>query len=411
MHEEYDIAVIGGGLVGASFACALQQRGLRIAVIEQVDQACTAHAGYDDRSVALAYGTRVLFEALGLWERIAADAAPIKKIHVSEQGRFGVTRLDHAGHGVEALGYVIENRLLGAALYQHLEGRQDIHFYMPAELSGFGYTHDRIDVRFVHQEGEHTVSAKLLVAADGTQSRVRDWAGFRTTTRDYGQSAVVCNLTPEYAHDSVAYERFTGSGPLAFLPLQDFVGQGGRALPRCAVVWNMPHARAQQISALDDERFLHGLQEAFGYRLGRLLQCGQTHVYPLSLVKAESTVARRIALIGNAAHTLHPVAGQGFNLGMRDAMALAELIVGASADGEDLGGEALLHSYDRSRRLDHRRVIRVTDVLAQLFTVQWPPVRLARSLGMLMVDTLPWCKTLLARTAMGLDGRLPRLRQ
>ena len=411
MQEEYDIVVIGGGLVGASFACALQRQGLRIAVVEQFDLLKTGHACYDDRSVALAYGTRGLFELIGVWERIAPDAAPIEKIHVSEQGGFGVTRLDHAQQGVEALGYVIENRLLGAALYRHLDDRRQMDFFMPDELSGFRCGNDRVSVHFVHQGRECVASARLLVAADGAQSRVRDWASLRTTIKDYGQSAIVCNLTPEYPHESVAYERFTGSGPLAFLPLNDFAEAGRSPAPHCAVVWNMSHAQAQQMSVLDEDAFLRALQERFGYRLGRLLHRGKVNVYPLRLVKAETTVSPRVALIGNAAHTLHPVAGQGFNLGMRDAMALAELISTAAVRGGDIGGEALLRTYAQSRRRDHQRVIRVTDMLAQLFTFQWPPLRLARNLGMLVTDTVPWCKTLLARSAMGLDGRLPGFRQ
>jgi 2-octaprenyl-6-methoxyphenol hydroxylase len=245
-----------------------------------------------------------------------------------------------------------------------------------------------------------TVTAQLVVAADGADSVLRERAGIASLQTDYGQTAIVSNVTPQLPHRNIAYERFTDSGPLALLPMSE---------GRCAVVWTVTSEQADTVMALDDAAFLEQLQERFGQRLGRLTHVGRRQAWPLCLLSAQCSVAERLALIGNAIHTLHPIAGQGFNLGARDVAALAEVIVDALRAGEDLGSARVLARYADWRRRDHANVTVFTDGLARLFTLPVPGLGLARSAGMLGLDLLPSAKRLLTRLTMGRSGRMPRL--
>jgi 2-octaprenyl-6-methoxyphenol hydroxylase len=400
MQRDSDILIVGGGLVGASLACALGHTGLRIALVEAHTFTVDQQPNYDERSIALAQGSQRIFSGMGLWDALAERVCPIHTIHVSDRGRFGFTRLHREQEGVPALGYVASARVLGNALIERLDELADVSRLAPAQLLDF-----RVDAAAVHAELEvngmpqqHTTG--LLVAADGVQSSVRDKLGIAVEQRDYGQTAIVANVTPQRPHQHVAYERFTDTGPLALLPLRD---------NHCALVWTVLSEQADDIMALDDTEFLARLQQRFGYRVGRFIKAGKRQAYPLQLLRAKQSVDARLALIGNAVHTLHPIAGQGFNLGLRDVAALAEVIIDAQRAGEDFGDGQVLQRYADWRQADHGRVVAFTDGMVRLFSQSFPPVAWARDAGMLALDLCPPAKRWFGRLTMGRAGRLPRL--
>lgn len=399
-HQTYDVLIVGGGLVGASLACALRGSGLRIALIEAKTLSTANQPSFDDRTVALSYGSRQILERIGLWPQLAERVEAIKTIHISDRGQFGVTRLRHDEEGVAALGYVAENRVLGEVLYGELQHSDDIELFCPAEVSALQTVDDRVEVQV--QQGEQVVnlSGRLLVAADGVSSRVRQLLQIADSRQEYAQCAIITNIRPGIAHNNIAYERFTSTGPLAFLPMTRSAGK-----QRCSVVWTVPVAKAEALMQLADADFLAALQQQFGYRLGRLQQLGQRQVYPLALVEATQLVRGRIVVVGNAAHTIHPVAGQGFNLALRDIALLAELLHAAS----DAGDAALLETYARARQQDTQRVYRFTDTLVKVFSNDFAPLAHVRAAGLFAVDVLPPLKHALARQSMGLGGNLSRL--
>lgn len=404
MAEHYDILIVGGGLVGASLACALAGAGLqpplRIGVIEAAPFGSRSQASFDDRAIALAAGSRRIFEGMGLWADIAPAATPIERIHVSDRGRFGFTRLDRREEGVPALGYVALSRELGQVLAARVQQFDSLELITPAEVSAIDNAGTMVRVRLRHEDAAAEVTADLVVAADGARSRVRESLGIAATEWDYRQTAVITNIRTARPHHQVAYERFTDQGPLALLPMSE---------GRCSVVWTLPSAQVDEIMALDDAGFLARLQARFGYRLGHFERVGRRDAYPLRLVRAQESIRPRLALIGNAAHTLHPIAGQGFNLGLRDVAALAEVICDARRAGRDIGAAVVLQRYADWRRADHRRVIAFTDGLTRLFTQPLAPVALLRDAGMLAMDLCPPAKRLFGRLTMGRGGRLPRL--
>jgi 2-octaprenyl-6-methoxyphenol hydroxylase len=398
--QNYDVLIVGGGLVGASLACALRGSGLGIALIEANPLNTASQPSFDDRTVALSYGSRQILERIGLWAQLEARVEAIKTIHISDRGQFGVTRLRHDEEGVEALGYVAENRVLGEVLYAELENSDDIELFCPAEVSHLEAGNDRVEVQV--QQGEQVVSlrSRLLVAADGVSSKVRQRLQIAASRQDYAQSAIITNVRPGQPHNNVAYERFTDTGPLAFLPMTRSAGK-----QPCYVVWYVPTAQAEALMQLADGDFLAALQQRFGYRLGRLQQLGKRQVYPLALVETTQLVRGRIVVVGNAAHSVHPVAGQGFNLALRDIALLAELLTAAT----DTGDPALLESYVSARQQDAQRVYRFTDTLVKLFSNHFSPLAHARAAGLFTVDLLPPLKHALARQSMGLGGNLSRL--
>jgi 2-polyprenyl-6-methoxyphenol 4-hydroxylase len=396
----YDILIIGGGMVGASLALALGGRALRIGLVEAVPASAAAQPSYDDRCTVLSYGTRQIFTGIGLWNALHEEAVPIQQIHVSERGRLGVTRIDCREEGVAALGYVVANRLLGRVLVERLAALENVDVYCPAKLFGLSIDAANVGVKLRLPQRTCELKARLLVAADGANSSVREQLRIPARHRDYGQAALIANLTPELDHQNVAYERFTDTGPIALLPLS------GRC---CALIWTVPHAEAQRLLALDEREFFDRLEQRFGHRLGKLERVGKRQAYPLALICAQAHRHPRVVLIGNAAHSLHPVAGQGFNLGLRDVAALAELILEASDSGHDPGSAQVLKRYSEWRQADQRRVIAFTDTLVRLFSNAFAPLSVARSLGLLALDLTPCAKRALARQSMGLTGRLPRL--
>lgn len=398
---DYDVVIVGGGLVGASLGVALAAGGLRAALVEAVPYGEARQPSYDDRSVALAYGSKRIFAALGVWPRIpVADATPIRNIHISDRGRFGFTRLDHHDVGVEALGYVVANRALGAALNEALAEATALELITPATLRSFEVSASGVQVAIDRDGRRQTLAARLVVAADGGDSTVREHAGIEARRTDYGQSALVTNITVAHDHCGTAYERFTPSGPLALLPMAE---------RRYSVVWTLAPEAAAAAMELSDDAFLDRLHAAFGGRLGAFVRVGRRQVYPLALTRVRELTRPRLALIGNAAHAVHPVAGQGFNLGLRDVALLAELLAGAYAAGRDVGDAALLDEYASQRWRDNLMVSGFTDALVRVFSNDFAPLAVARNLGLIAVDLLPPLKRGLLRRTMGLAGRLPRL--
>jgi 2-octaprenyl-6-methoxyphenol hydroxylase len=387
-----DVVIVGGGMVGASLALALDATPLRTLLVESVPHDAAAQPSFDERTTALGNGSRRIFEALGVWERIAAEAAAIRAIHVSEGGRFGFTRLKAAEQGVEAFGFVAANRVIGAALWERLAAAKS-ELRVPARVSGVRIGADGVGLEV---NGE-PVEARLVVAADGARSVVREAAGITAQVEDYGQVAVVANVAADRPHDGTAYERFTRSGPLAVLPVHD---------GSFTVVWALEPGAAQRCLALEEAAFLGELQHAFGWRAGRFVRMGGRAAYPLRLTRADRVVADRTALIGNAAQSLHPVAGQGFNLGLRDAAMLAEVL---AAEPGDPGAPSLLARFAEWRDADRRGVVGFTDRLVKLFGDRRPGMSLLRNLGLVLFDVMPPAKSALSRVSVGFAGRTPRL--
>ena len=387
------LAIVGGGLVGASLALALQQgakaRGWNIALIEPFEPGSEYQPSYDARSTALSYGTRLIYQRLGVWERIAERAAPITQIHVSDRGRAGATRLDASDQQVPALGYVVENAWIGHCLWQALDD-EVVTRHCPAEVEQMqavaaGY-------RLTLTTGQ-VLDCDLAVLADGGRSALREQLGIAIKTTPYDQSALIANVTPGKPHGGQAFERFTDDGPMALLPLQD---------NRCALVWTRPEEDAARLAALPEAAFLDELQQAFGYRLGGFQQVGARHLYPLMLIEAEEQVRSGLVVLGNAAHSLHPIAGQGYNLSLRDTEALAAALLSSSAKLGDIG---VLQAYHRQQRTDQWLTVGFSDRLTRLFAGSALLSVAGRNLGLLGLDLLPPAKAWFARQAMGLGVR------
>jgi 2-octaprenyl-6-methoxyphenol hydroxylase len=388
-----DIAIIGGGLVGASLALALQaqakQRGWTICLIEPFTPGAGYQPSYDARSTALSFGSQQIYQRLGLWQSISQRAEPIKQIHVSDRGRFAAARLSADEEGVPALGYVVENAWLGECLWQALD-QQVVSWRSPAQVARM---HALVDgYQLVLDDGSELVCS-LAIMAEGGRSDLREQLGIDISTTPYGQSALIANISPQDAHNGLAFERFTEEGPMAMLPLSD---------NRCALVWTRASLAAERLMTLDDAAFLAELQLAFGYRLGSLRQVGTRYLYPLALTAAKEQVRQHLVVLGNAAHSLHPIAGQGFNLSLRDAWVLAQTLMESTAP---LGDLATLKRYLSSQQSDQQLTVGFSDQVTRLFSTGQPLLVAGRTLGLLGLDLLPPAKRWFARQAMGLGTR------
>jgi 2-octaprenyl-6-methoxyphenol hydroxylase len=389
------VLVVGGGLVGASLAIALDAAGIDAVLVEAAAPRADAQPSYDERNLALARATVNGLAAIGVWRHAAAQATPIRHIHVSRAGDFGSVRLDAAREGVDALGWTLPARELGNALLRRLDECRRLKRLAPARLEALEPLADGWRARVSTLDGPQTIDAALLVGADGTASYVRDRLGIEADTHDYRQTLFVCTVTPERAHANRAYERFSDHGPVAVLPLAE---------RRCGLVLTVSAEEADAVGALDDEAFLAFAQARFGWRLGRLARPGRRHPYAIKRVAARQLTGPRAVLVGNAAQTVHPIGAQGFNLGLRDALTLAELV----AEAPDPGAPALLATYAARRVPDREGTMNMSHGLVQLACLPQPLLGPLRSLAMLACDRVPPLRDLLARKGMGFRGTPPR---
>jgi 2-octaprenyl-6-methoxyphenol hydroxylase len=388
------VLIVGGGLVGASLAIALDAAGVAATLVEAAAPRTGAQPSYDERNLALARATVNGLRAIGVWQHAAANATAIGHIRVTRAGEFGCARIDADRHGVEALGWTLPARELGAALLWRLEACTQLTRLAPATLAALepipGGWRARIDT----PAGMQTLDTSLLVGADGTESFVRTRLGIDAERYDYRQTLFVCTVTPERDHAHRAHERFSDDGPVALLPL------GER---RCGLVLTVNADDADAVAALDDAGFIDLAQRRFGWRLGRLSRPGKRHPYAIHRMAASQLIAPRAVLVGNAAQTVHPIGAQGFNLGLRDALTLAELVAAAADPGE----EGLLHRYAARRAADREGTMAMSHGLVRLACLRQPLLAPLRSLALLACDRLPPLQRAFAQRGMGFRGEPP----
>ena len=414
LKQEYDIVIVGGGMVGATLACALAARDASSALsVLIVDAQTPAHknnnagsnelekVSFDSRSTALSSSSKLILERFGLWPQLSAGVCPIKQIHVSDQGRFGATKLNSDDFGVPALGYVVENAAFGAALKATLAQLPRCTMIAPARVTSATPSATGMDIELDSGEAgvsaePSRVAAKLLVIAEGGASPLCNQLGIMRSNEDYGQHALIANVGLSQSHAGVAFERFTNSGPLAMLPLLPVDGE-----PRASLVWTLEADESEYYAALDDAELLARLQEKFGGRLGRLKRIGSRALYPLSLRVAQEQIRPGLVLLGNVAHTLHPVAGQGMNLSLRDIEALVEAL--SDIQDEGLGSMATLQRYLAAREADQSLMISVTDGLTKLFSSDAQTKVWLRKAGLLSIDLIPALKKTFGARAMGFE--------
>jgi 2-octaprenyl-6-methoxyphenol hydroxylase len=402
-----EVLVVGGGMVGLTLGLTLAGAGVEVVVVDRADPATVQDAAFDGRSSAIARGSQQALSGAGLWDAMGPAAQPILDIRVSD-GRIGdgasslFLHYDHREVGDTPLGYIVENRAVRRALHGEAARRGRFRLLAPEQVADLQRGASGVEARL--GDGRR-LRARLAVAAEGRASPLREAAGIRATRWSYPQAGIVCTVAHEHPHHGVAHEHFLPSGPFAMLPMTD--AEDGTH--RSSIVWTERRDLAPAMMALGPEDFAAEIARRFGDSLGALAAIGGRWSYPLSLLHAERYSDRRLALVGDAAHAIHPIAGQGLNLGLRDVAALAEAVVDARRLGLDLGDASVLARYERWRRLDTLMLIAATDGLNRLFSNDLAPLRLARDLGLAAVNRLPPLKRLFMGHAMGLLGDLPRL--
>ena len=397
--ERHDLIVAGGGLTGLALAAAVGGAGYRVLVIEQAPLALLRSAPYDGRSTAVAQGPRRLLESIGVWPALAPDAGPIRDIIVREGFSPIQVHYDHREIGAEPLGYIIENRLIRGALLDRVAALPTVSLAAPAKVADLRLLATRAEL--VLADGRE-VAAPLVALCEGRQSTTRELAGIGVRRWAYGQTGIVLTVRHARPHQGLAVERFFPDGPFARLPM---TGE------RCSLVWALEEEAAKAVLALDDQAFLGEVAERFGDDLGELALDGPRWSYPLALVLAERYTLDRLVLVGDAARGIHPIAGQGWNLALRDVAAVAEIVVDRLRLGLDPGDATALERYAAWRRFDSLAMVAVTDGINRLFANDVLPLRLARETGLALVERLPPAKRFFMRHAMGLIGELPRAMQ
>ncbi|ALO44819.1 2-octaprenyl-6-methoxyphenyl hydroxylase [Pseudohongiella spirulinae] len=405
----YDIVIAGGGLVGGSFALMLAAgltESARILLVDTqplaADDRGSIQADFDARSTALSWGSRQIYDKIGLWGQLAPYACAINDIHVSDRGHPGAVRLHNEEMGVEALGYVLENQHLSSVINQALGEQSTIEICAPATVSQARPTPDGMAIQLQVPGGQKQLNTRLLVLADGGRSGLCEQLGIQLDRRPYQQQALVCNVAFEKDHQGQAFERFTDTGPMAILPLNSdsHVDSGYRG----ALVWTLAEDSAADVLQMPDDEFLAALQQRFGWRLGSMRRVGRRALYPLALTLAQEQIRPGLVLLGNVAHTLHPVAGQGLNLALRDASALAKLLTDTINAGEsaEVGAYARLEAFQQAQDWDQRSTVMFSDLTTRLFSNSQPALVTGRNLGLLMMDLMPPARRWFARQAMGL---------
>ncbi|HEY0859568.1 MAG TPA: 2-octaprenyl-6-methoxyphenyl hydroxylase [Pseudoxanthomonas sp.] len=396
MTDRHDVVIVGGGLVGASLAIALERQGMGVGLVEAAP-AGQMPAVFDQRNLSFAAATVNALTALGVMQQLRTPAGPIRRIHISRQGDFGRVRLDAQDYGRATFGQVVVARDFGEALEARLGGLSRLTRYRPARFVGFAPDEaGHRALRIADAEGERTLHARLVVAADGTRSTVREALGIGVDEHDYGQTLFVARVRATQAPDGTAYERLGDDGPTALLP------RGDR---HWGVVHGVAREQAGAVAALDEAAWRARLQHAVGWRIGRLVASGERSAYPIARVVAQRLVADRAVVLGNAAQTIHPIGAQGFNLGLRDALTLAEEI----ARRDDPGDAASLAAYAARRREDRERTLAFSDGLARLTANPAPLLKPLRSAGLVAMEAQPSLQAFLVGGAMGFRGDVPAL--
>lgn len=394
---DYDVVIIGGAMAGATLALALSaktQGQMRIAIVEKQAPQQHQQSGFDARCIALSDGSCQLLNRIQLpdkqrlWQKIQGIATPIKQIHVSDKGHSGIVEFSAHEFDLEALGAVVELQQMGQCLLQAMQQYPHLDYLAPQQVEQIEYLPSAVKIWL---KNDRTLRAKLLVGADGSRSQVASAASIeQQLQREYGQTAIITNVQVQQPHQYRAFERFTDEGPLALLPM------AGNLM---SLVWCVKQPQA--LMSLDENAFLQQLQQRFGWRLGKLQQCGKRFAYPLNLYRAAQHIQPRTALVGNAAQTLHPVAGQGFNLGIRDLMALADVVADNFAAQQDIGDYALLQRYEEIRQADQQHIIQLTDSLVSVFANNLLPLQLARNLGLMALSQCRLAKQHFAKATLG----------
>lgn len=402
---DYDLAIVGGGIVGLTLACALKNSGLKVALIEAKPYSVAAMKG---QAYAVHMSSQLILSAIGVWERILPGIETFDRVKLSDAARPGVVEFhpkDLATPkdvGTEVIGYVAEHQALLAPLQEFLQECSNVEYLCPVEVVRTQVQAHGVDIT-LNVAGElRQICTQLLVAADGARSRIRQSAGIKTWGWQYWQSCIVAFVKPEKPHNNTAYEKFWSSGPFAILPLPG---------NRCRIVWTAPHAEAKALLELDDAQFLGELTRRYGTQMGQLQLEGDRFMFPVQLMQSDRYVLPRLALVGDAAHCCHPVGGQGLNLGIRDAAALAEVLQTARCQGEDLGSLQVLKRYERWRKRENAVVLGFTDLLDRTFSNNYLPVAIARQLGLWILRRVPPIKRYALQLMTGLGGRLPQLTQ
>ncbi|MDB4428105.1 2-octaprenyl-6-methoxyphenyl hydroxylase [Porticoccaceae bacterium] len=401
--KNYDLVIVGGGMVGISLALLLaqQQSDWNVLLLEahayDNSDNHNNHPSFDSRSTALSWSSRKIFQAAGLWSELESHTSAIKNIHVSDRGHIGLTRISADEAGVDALGYVVENRWIGNVLLKKFTATT-VEIMAPERVGKI--TPLKSGVRLNLEKSGEAIETSLLVIADGANSQTAQKLGIHSDKKPYGQQGIIANIALQDAHNGVAYERFTDQGPMAMLPLPDFDGS-----PRCALVWTQPPERAAELMTATDKDFLKALQESFGYRMGMVEKVGERVAYPLALTTASEQVRRNIVVLGNAAHSLHPVAGQGFNLSLRDVATLADVLGKAKSAGTDFSSLETLERYQQQQLADQQNTLMFSDNLPKLFAQASSVVALGRNSGLVMMDLLPSLRSRFAKFGMGMANK------
>ncbi|OTA21775.1 monooxygenase [Xenorhabdus beddingii] len=386
-----NVIIVGGGMAGATLALAISalSRGqLQVSLIEAAEPT-QAHPGFDARAIALAYGTCQRLDQIDIWSVLKHCVTPITHVHVSDRGHGGFVNIRADDYAIPALGNVIELHDAGIHLFDLLKHSPNIKLHCPAKVNSFERSANSVIVTL--NTGEK-LTGELLVAADGSHSAIAQACNIPCQKQSYGQVAIIANILTSEHPQGRAFERFTEHGPLALLPMSE---------GRSSLVWCHPLEKQSEINGWSQAEFIQYLQQAFGWRLGKIWEAGQRYSYPLALLTANRQISHRLALVGNASQTLHPIAGQGFNLGMRDVMALAQVVSAAAVSGQDIGSYKILAQYEQQRQADRETTIGITDGLVRLFANDDLPLRIGRNLGLMTMETLPPMRDLFARQTLG----------
>lgn len=400
--QEFDIVIAGGGLSGALAAIALSAitakkgKTLSIAVIEKSPLLSEPKQSFDDRVLALSHGSASYLKKLGVWQHLTHVSQGISDIHISDRSYYGKARISATEHQVEALGYVLEMSKIGKAMYQQLQNSKQVTWFCPDTINEISWQKESVNIEL---ESGSKLTARILLGCDGAQSQCRKAANIAITSKPYQQCALITNVTMAKPHKGVAFERFTEFGPIAMLPLSS--AHSNKESHRCSLVWTLPPEQAQQSQSLNENDFKLTLEKAFGSWLGGVNKVGLRHVYPLSLVQAQEQVYHRMVLIGNASHTIHPIAGQGFNLGLRDVQQLAQHIETALEQGTDFALFSALSVYANKRQEDHQTIINLTDSLVTLFSNKLPPLVCGRNVGLKVLNYFTPLKNTFVNKTMG----------